>query len=41
MTAAGGTGRLGVDGKDPVPGLDQRCQYRRGKGRRAHVDEIE
>ena len=41
MTATGGTRRLGVDGEDAVPGLDQRREYRRGKARRAHVNKVE
>src|SRR6516225_5786020 len=41
MPAPGWTRRLGVDGKDMVPGLDQRREDHRGKRRGAHVDEVE
>jgi hypothetical protein len=41
MTSASGARRLGVDGENMVPGLDQPRKYRRGKYRRTHVDEIE
>lgn len=41
MAAPGWTGRLGIDGTYPVTDGDQLLKDRRGKGRRAHKDEIQ
>jgi hypothetical protein len=40
VSAAGGPRRLRVNGYDPMPGLDQRAEDRRGESRRAHEDEV-
>jgi hypothetical protein len=41
VAAARGARRLRVNRKDPVTGLDQRAQDRRGEIRRAHEDKVE